>query len=45
MKIKREEGNENEENKNEINIKKDATSGDDDETIKDDHHFENLYRN
>ena len=43
-KIEKRESSESEDNKDEIDVEKDATSGDDDEIIKDNHHFKNLYQ-
>ena len=44
MKIKGREDNKNEDDKNEINVKRNAMSDDDDEIIKDNHHSENFYQ-
>ena len=44
MKIKEKRNNESEKNKNEINVKKNATNDGDDEIIKNDCYFENSYR-
>ena len=44
MKVKRKRDNESEENENEIDVKKNATNNDDNEMMKNDHYFENLYQ-
>ena len=45
MKIEKEEDNEGEKNENEIDVERDAMNNDDDEIMRDDHHFESPYQN
>ena len=45
MKIEKRKGSESEKNENKINIKRDATDNDDDEIMRNDHYFKNLYQN
>ena len=44
-KIKRGGDNESEGNESEIDVERNAMNDNDDETMRDDYHFENLYRN